>query len=127
MRTWAPLLILFCVLMSESKSKCIICNHLYGLTCSGSLGSEDSAPSCCCIELIGGGLLCCLLLPGYGGGGLSGKRSEFVEAVLIILRGDWFVVLDTGEFDPVSNDPVNQKRGGIQNNVLMLNCLGSLH
>lgn len=50
-------------------------------------------------------LLCCRLFPGYGGGGLSGTRSELVEAVLIILSGDWLVVRDTGEFDPVSSEP----------------------
>ena len=56
-------------------------------------------------------MLCCLLLPGYGGGGLSGTmRSEFVEAVLIILRGDWLVVLETGEFEPVSSDPRNKNK-----------------
>jgi len=48
----------------------------------------------------------CCLLPGYGGGGLSGTtQSELVDVVLIILRGEWLVVLDTGESDRVSKDP----------------------
>lgn len=76
------------------------------LTCSGSLYSDEPAVM---VELfiavvLGAGVYC-LLLPGYGGGGLSGSKSEFVEAVLIILHGDWLVVRDTGESDRVSREP----------------------
>lgn len=78
------------------------------LTCSGSLGSDEPAvrvpPPLPITPLVAA---CCLLLPGpgYGGGGLSGNRSELVDAVLIMLSGDWLVVRETGESDLVSNEP----------------------